>query len=100
MSKREDRRLAVRINAILVLMALWMAACLVAAWAMLFRIAPAVGFGNRETALGWLGIAGILAFAIWGIGFGLPKDNGIRRMSPAPLGLCAAIVVLVGFVVV
>ena len=49
------------------------------------------GFGrglNRVvTYLGWQGIAGMLAVAIWGVGRSWPKGAGARRLSAVPLAL-------------
>jgi len=85
-----------RINAILVLLAGWMGACLVSAWAWFVREPQLPGLSNGQTALGWQGVAGMLGFAVWAIGLGLPKDNGIRKMSPVALILTLLVVVLAG----
>ena len=43
---------------------------------------------NRVTAfLGWQGVAGILAVAVFAIGNAWPRASGIRRLSRIPLGL-------------
>ena len=50
--------------------------------------------------LGWQGIAGMIAFACWGVGWSFPKGAGIRRISAVPLVMALAlIVVMVGMAV-
>ena len=95
MSKGSERAVERRINAILGLMAVWMGAWGVSLWAFFVRAAPVPGIGNLEVALGWQGIAGLLALAVFGIGFGLPERHGVRRVSAVPLGM--ALFVLVGW---
>ena len=51
--------------------------------------------GRWTGFLGWQGVAGITALAIWGVGQGFPKRTGIRRISAAPLGMALALVMLV-----
>ena len=86
------------------LLALWCAA-----WAysivFLINVEP-IGDGftrglNRVSGcLGWQGVAGMLAFAVWGVGLGFPKRSGIRRISAVPLGMALALILLlIGFVV-
>ena len=43
---------------------------------------------NRVGAyLGWQGIAGMVALALWGVGRGWPKGAPARRLTAVPLGL-------------
>ena len=69
-------------------------------WAWLLRTEPDPGLSNVRMSLGWQAIAGLLAFAIWGVGWGLPKSNGIRRMSSVPLVMARFVAVLAGFGVI
>ena len=95
MARRAKEQISeARINAILVLFAAWMGACLISAWSWFMRTAPEPGLSNGDMAMGWLGVAGILAFAVWALGFGLPKTNGIRKTSPVPLILTLIVVIL------
>ena len=76
-----------RLNAILALLTLWMGAWVISLWAWLLRNPPQIGLGNTEMALGWQAIAGLFAFAIWAIGYGLPRDHGVRHLSAIPIGM-------------
>ena len=87
---------------LMVLLALW-----VAAWglsvAQLFAAPTGDGFTrgmNRMSGfLGWQGVAGMIALALWGVGRGLPKGSGARRISAVPLGMTLAVLAaLVGVV--
>lgn len=87
---------------LMVLLALW-----VAAWGYslvpLFAEPTSDGFTrgmNRMAGfLGWQGVAGMIALALWGIGRGLPNGSGARRISGVPLGMALALLlVLVGMV--
>ncbi len=95
MAKPANQPIEARINAILVLLAMWMGAWVIVVWANYWRAAPETGMTNPYLSLGWQGIAAILAFSIWGVGFGLPRGNGIRRMSAAPLAISFGIGLLV-----
>ncbi len=53
------------------------------------------GLSRITVFLGWQGVAGILAFGCWGIGWSFPKGSGVRRVSGVPLGL-ALTLILVG----
>ena len=53
------------------------------------------GLSRWTGFLGWQGVAGITAAAIWGVGRGFPKRTGIRRISAVPLGMALALVILV-----
>ena len=96
MSKGSERAVERRINAILWLLAVWMGAWGVSLWAFFLRTAPVPGIGNLEVALGWQGIAGLLAIAVFGIGFGLPDGHGVRRVAAVPLGMALFVMVIWG----
>ncbi len=93
-----------RMFLLMVMFALWLAA---STYSVVFLISVAPtgdGFArglNRITGfLGWQGVAGMLAFAVWGVGLGFPKGSGIRRTSAVPLGMALALILLiVGFVI-
>ncbi len=87
--------------ALMVLLALW-----VAAWG--YSLVPlfsepegvggdpvveafARGLNRMKGFLGWQGIAGMIALALWGVGRGLPKGSGARRISAVPLGITVAV---------
>ena len=55
---------------------------------------------NRITAyLGWQGIAGMTAIALFAVGRGWPKGSAVRRMSVVPLGAAALhVVAIVGII--
>lgn len=86
-----------RVNVILVLFALWMGGWLISLWAFFLRVAPQPGLANLEMAAGWQGVTAMIAVAIFGTGYGLPKDNGIRRVSAVPLGMALFVAVLAIF---
>ena len=83
--------------ALMALLALW-----VAAWGYsLVPLFAGVDSGEallasaRVTAfLGWQGIAGMIALALWGIGRGFPKRSGTRRISALPLGMALALLLV------
>lgn len=95
MAKAHDNRIETRVNVILLLLTGWMGAGVISIWAMVLRKEPTPGIGNTDMAIGWQAIGAILGFAVWGIALGLPKTNGIRRMSLVPLGLSLAAIALV-----
>ncbi len=81
---------------------------LLALWAVVFAysvyflfITPATddgfsrGLSRINGFLGWQGVAGMLGFACWGIGWSFPKGSGIRRVSALPLGMALALVIVV-----
>ena len=83
---------------------MWMMMALLALWLAvygysimsLWNAGQMTGGASRFAAfLGWQGAAGILAFAVWGVGRGFPKRTGIRHISSAPLGLALAMALLV-----
>lgn len=81
------------------LLALWLAAYGYSIVVLLGTDPPMDGVArstDRWTVfLGWQGVAGITATAIWGVGRGFPKRTGIRRISAVPLGMALALVILV-----
>ena len=91
MARRTKPDIEGRLNGILFLLALWMGAFGISFWAFLARQEPQIGLTNMQMALGWQGVAGLIAFAIWGIGWGLPKGHGVRRLSAVPMGMALAI---------
>lgn len=81
---------------VVILFALWFLAfgyAFVAFW-----ITPPEGDGftrgsNRVLSfLGWQGIAGMIAVALWGVGRGWPKGAPARRMTAVPLALALLLV--------
>jgi len=94
-----------RIFLLMALMALWLAAYVYSIIFLLTTPVEGDGFSrgmNRITGfLGWQGVAGVLAFGCWAVGWGFPRRTGIRRISAVPLGMALAIVLLViGWVMV
>jgi hypothetical protein len=89
---------------LMVMFALWLAA---SAYSVVFLISiepSGDGFTrgmNRVSGfLGWQGVAGMLAFAVWGVGLGFPNGSGIRRTSAVPLGMALALILLlIGLVI-
>ncbi|MBV1868279.1 MAG: hypothetical protein KUG69_10300 [Marinosulfonomonas sp.] len=95
----EEQKSQATLLLLMAMLAFW-----AAAWGYSFVfvfLAEAQGDGftrglNRITGfLGWQGVAGMFAFACWGIGRGFPTNSGIRRTSALPLGLVLALVVVV-----
>ena len=89
----------------------FLATCLAALWLMAFCYAFVAfwttapegegfvrGLNKPLVYLGWQGIAGMLALALWGVGRGWPKGAPARRLTAVPLGL--ALVHAVGIVVI
>ncbi|MGJ8584294.1 MAG: hypothetical protein ACSHXD_09390 [Marinosulfonomonas sp.] len=55
------------------------------------------GLNRVSGFLGWQGVAGLFAFASWGIGRSFPKPSGIRNVSAIPLWLAVVLIlVLIG----
>ncbi len=81
------------------LLALWVAAWGYSVFVLATAPAPAGetvrGLNRASGFLGWQGVAGMIAFACWGIGWSFPKKSGIRRISAVPLGMALALVVAV-----
>ena len=78
----------------------FLATCLAALWVLAFLYAfvafvttPPEGEGfvrgmNKPMVyLGWQGIAGMLALALWGVGRGWPRGASARRLTAVPLGV-------------
>ncbi len=53
------------------------------------------GLSRVAGFMGWQGVAGMIAFGCWGIGWSFPKSSGIRRISAVPLGMALALVLAV-----
>lgn len=79
---------------LMALLALWLAAWMFSFYqylatpdqtaATLPRLSRTIGL------LGWQGIAAVLAFGCWGVGWSFSKGTGIRRISSVPLWLAMA----------
>ena len=84
---------------LLILCALWV---LVFAYAFVGLLrAPLTGGlpdgGNRPMVyLGWQGIAGMLAVAIFGVGRGWPRGSSVRGMTTVPLVIAILLLVALG----
>jgi len=98
MGRAEKPGTEAKLNAIMVLLALWMGAWGISVWAILLRRSGEIGLSNLQLALGWQAVAGLLAFAIWGIGLGLRRGHGVRRLSLAPLAIALVVGALVAIV--
>jgi len=89
---------------LMALLALWLAAY---GYSIIFALsAPAEGSGftrgmNRIAGFsGWQGVAGILAFGCWGLGWSFARGSGIRRISVVPMWMALAVILaIVGWVV-
>lgn len=84
---------------LMALLALWLAAY---GYSIIFALtAPAEGSGftrgtNRIAGfLGWQGVAGILAFGCWGLGWSFERGSGIRRISVVPLWMALVVILLI-----
>ena len=69
--------------------------CLFAAWVMAFGYAfyaLAVRPVNIGIFLGWQGVAGALAVAIFGVSRPWPRGAAVRRMGVVPLSLALVLV--------
>ena len=91
MRNEPDEQVERRLLIVTALLALWMGAWGVSIWAWLFRAQPGSGLANEMLALGWQGIAALLAFVMLGIAFRLPKGHGARRMAVVPSLLAIAV---------
>lgn len=93
-----DNKQETRTLLLMVLLALWVA---VYGYSIIFMLTtPVEGSGftrgmNRISGfLGWQGVAGILAFGCWGIGWSFPKGSGVRRVSAVPLWMAVALILV------
>jgi hypothetical protein len=93
-----------RTLALMVLLALW---CSAWVYSIVFFVDAGLtgdginrGLDRISGFLGWQGVAGMLAFAVWGVGLGFPKGSPIRKTSAVPLGMALALILLIiGFVI-
>lgn len=88
---------------LMVLLALWVAT-VGYSFTYLFVAAESSGFtrgSERITGfLGWQGLGGMFALAIWNIGRSYPKESGARRISKLPIHMAVLLIlVLIGMVV-
>ncbi len=84
-----------RVFMLMALFAMWAAAwgySLVPLIAEPAEARSAGGLDRLTGFLGWQGIAGMIALALWGMARGLPRRSGIRRISVLPLGMAFALV--------
>lgn len=88
MSQEKDQ---IRLFLLMAMLALWLVAW---GYSLVFlALTQPTGDGftrgmNRITGfLGWQGVAGMLAIAVWGVGRGFPKGSGVRKVSIFPLGM-------------
>ena len=76
---------------LMALLALWLAA-----WAYSVVLLVSAEAAVRMVAyFGWQGVAGMIAFGCWGIGWSFAKGSGIRRISAVPLAMAFALVLVV-----
>ena len=86
---------------------------LYAAWAICFAYAfvayarapyegPGFPDGLNKPAvyLGWQGIAGMLAIAVFALGRAWPKGGAVRSLTAVPLGLAVLHILLIGGVLI
>lgn len=86
-------------------------AVLYAAWVLVFAYAfiayaraPYEGAGfpdglNKPAVyLGWQGIAGMLAIAVFGVGWGWPKGSAVRNLAAVPLVIAVLHLLAIGAV--
>lgn len=79
---------------VMALLALWVAAwgySLVPLFADITGDGFTRGLNRLKGFLGWQAIAGMIALALWGIGRGLPRRSGARRIIGVPLGMALAL---------
>ena len=83
----------------MVLIALWAAAwgySLVAVFADPTGDGFSRGLNRVKGFLGWQGIAGMIALALWGVGREFDRNSGLRRISGVPLGMALALLLALG----
>ena len=80
---------------------LWLTV-LFAAWIMAFAysafafVTTPSDAANRSTAfLGWQGVAGIIAVAIFGIARQWPKRSAVRNLAAVPMSFAALLIIVV-----
>lgn len=99
-----ERRDETRTLLLMVLLALWLGAWGYSVYYLLTTAPEGSSFTrgmNRISGfLGWQGVAAMLAFACWGIGWSFPKGTGIRRVSMVPMGMALALILVVAGMVV
>ena len=87
-----------------ILFAAWLMAFLYAFFSFATLAPTGDGFGrglNRVTSyLGWQGIAGAIAFAVFGVSRAWPKGSGVRSLGSVPLVIAALHVLAIVAVVV
>ena len=86
------------------LMAIWLMAYCYSFVALALTEPDGDGFtrgANRVSLfLGWQGVAGALAIAIFGVSRAWPRGSGVRRLATAPLALVLLLVfAIVGLIV-
>ncbi len=85
---------------------------LIAAWLMAygysfvaFAVTEPDGDGFTRGAnrilqfLGWQGVAGLFALAVFGVSRAWPRGSAVRRLATAPLGLALLLVAVIGGVI-
>ena len=91
----DSRRLLLR-----VMCSLWVFVFVYALVTILGAVPLAGGFPEGVDRvmvyLGWQGIAGMLAVAVFGIGRGWPRGSSVRGMTTVPLAIASVHVVAVG----
>jgi len=86
-----DEKTQNRMLALMVMLALWLATFGYSV-SILLSGDPAAdvftgGLSRASKFLGWQGVAGVVAVAVWGVGRGFPRVSGIRRITGIPIGI-------------
>lgn len=93
-SENQDRRTMF----LMTLLAMWGAAYAYSIWFLITTPAELGGITGGLSRLsgfvGWQAIAGLIGFAVWGIGWSFPKGSGVRNISGLPLILALAVVIV------
>jgi len=82
-----------------VLFAAWVLALVYSIVTYMTTAGDSGGLGRVSTFLGWQGVAGVMALAIFAKGRSWPAKSSIRSLSRVPLGLAvimAAVVIWAG----
>lgn len=58
------------------------------------------GLNKPAVYLGWQGVAGMIAVAVFGLGLAWPRGSGVRRIASVPLILALLHLALIGAVMV